>query len=836
MRESCRLFAAVLLAVLLGSQLCTARGGHHKCIHEDLMQRKIDLGFDPHHSLTAHQEYENHPLETGAGLPRRRLADAGGVVESYPPGYDGIRIHVDTGQVSMSEEQRSFLTRALLPTAVQWLQKAFAVVPVKSRLVLKRDCRRKNDAGQPCCPDCFPFEPTTMCGQAIVPDAHLEPNGIGVSADYLLYVTTYPTNQGTLAYAQWCQEDQHGRPLAGYVNIGPNMLSLAEDMWEEQVSVTIHEILHAMGFTSKSFKRFLDPATGTARGYDNVVKEVTLKGTVGSSLAVVTPAVQREVRRHFGCPDLPGALLENQGGESTAGSHWEKRVFLEEIMTGSASPSPVFSPITLALFEDSGWYWVNYTVSEPLAWGRNAGCAFVQDRCLSGPPSAPVSVNPKYFCTKSGDDACSHNRLTQANCFIYNHRRKGRPVPPEFQYFGDDDRGGMEFADFCPLYQSFNVRSSGRTTDCRSPHNAPALNSLGEVYCPSCRCFETKGLMVDGFATSQHTGCFGYSCEGGQLRVKLQDQTIDCPWAGGPAKAPPGYVGELVCPPYAEMCDDLPITRHECPERCSGRGNCVKGQCVCPPAWGGDSCNEAYCPDRYNGGVCNRTGWWSGSFEAVPLSFWEQKTVFNSDKYGGPITVALAASAAVATLAAAVILVLTLGRYLSNRLAMERERNRYQAALLARAARTVAGEETDEGEGEEEDEEGGRRGAGAARRGRGGQGRRAGPSSAAERDLFAAQRQWEQGYASGQAPLASAANAGATVLVSPAGPGGGAGVALPPFMPVPVAAVAAPAVQLRPPSDAEAAPAPAGGARAVTPGGGGRPLPQGGSSSSRRQR
>lgn len=38
------------------------------------------------------------------------------------------------------------------------------------------------------------------------------------------------------------------------------------------------------------------------------------------------PHHQREGKQHFGCEDLEGVELENQGGEGTALHHWEKRV------------------------------------------------------------------------------------------------------------------------------------------------------------------------------------------------------------------------------------------------------------------------------------------------------------------------------------------------------------------------------------------------------------------------------------------------------------------------------------------------------------------------------
>ena len=42
---------------------------------------------------------------------------------------------------------------------------------------------------------------------------------------------------------------------------------------------------------------------------------------------IVTEKVQEEARKHFGCNKLEGAELENQGGDGTALTHWEKRLF-----------------------------------------------------------------------------------------------------------------------------------------------------------------------------------------------------------------------------------------------------------------------------------------------------------------------------------------------------------------------------------------------------------------------------------------------------------------------------------------------------------------------------
>lgn len=92
------------------------------------------------------------------------------------------------------------------------------------------------------------------------------------------------------------------------------------------------------------------------------------------TVAVVkTPAVLAAVQQHFGCNNVTGGELENYGGSGTSGSHWEKRAFFNEYMTGTSSKHPVYSNITLALFHDMGWYNVNFSMAQTLVWGKGLG-------------------------------------------------------------------------------------------------------------------------------------------------------------------------------------------------------------------------------------------------------------------------------------------------------------------------------------------------------------------------------------------------------------------------------------------------------------------------------
>ena len=51
-------------------------------------------------------------------------------------------------------------------------------------------------------------------------------------------------------------------------------------------------------------------------------------------------------------------------------------LFQNEAMTGTHTQNPIYSRITMALMEDTGWYLPNYDMADELKWGRDLGCDF----------------------------------------------------------------------------------------------------------------------------------------------------------------------------------------------------------------------------------------------------------------------------------------------------------------------------------------------------------------------------------------------------------------------------------------------------------------------------
>ena len=166
----------------------------------------------------------------------------------------------------------------------------------------------------------------------------------------------------------------------------------------------------------------------------------------------MTPNVVAKVKAQYGCADDVGGEMENYGGSGTAGSHWEKRTVNNEFMSGTSASSPVmFSAMTLALFEDTGWYKPNYGVAGHLPWGYKQGCNFIKQTCGTG-------WDNKYFCDKplvngapSGFGCSSIDFRARGYCdlAVYNGNA---PV----SYFSDKTWAGRNpHMDYCPMYVHF---------------------------------------------------------------------------------------------------------------------------------------------------------------------------------------------------------------------------------------------------------------------------------------------------------------------------------------------------------------------------------------------
>lgn len=332
--------------------------------------------------------------------------------------------------------------------------------------------------------------------------------------------------------------------------------------------------------------------------YWQTVKEVirddwfTKGGTMGHVVhLMVTPRVKEEARKHFNCSTLEGAELENQGGKGTELAHWEKRLFENEGMTGIFTQNSVFSRLTLALMEDTGWYGVNYDMAEPLQWGKNLGCLFAKNSCaawIKAQKDVGKSIAP--FCNvteniSDGRTSCTIDRSSAAKCNLVRYNGN---LPTEYQNFlasyipgvvdGSEEQygGAVSLADYCPFYQGFTWTKQSkrvRSSSCILRHGnlETSKNYALETYGKTSACFEQTGKWTRSKCGVRHTasnwgsGCYRYACEQDSLKIIILGYKFKCFHEGQlinvlVQESDWRYEGVLICPSCQDICFNSGIT------------------------------------------------------------------------------------------------------------------------------------------------------------------------------------------------------------------------------------------------------------------------------------
>uniref|UniRef100_A0A4W3JW35 Leishmanolysin-like peptidase n=1 Tax=Callorhinchus milii TaxID=7868 RepID=A0A4W3JW35_CALMI len=556
-----------------------------------------------------------------------------------------IKIVYDLSIEYLTWDKKRLVKNKLFPKAIDYLQKTIQIRKRVGSILLSRKCatdqylRKKDDPYKYCQGACAEI---TNCGPVIVPEEHLQqcrlcsetggscgfsglPNGPGVQdADFILYVSALTTErcgqENIVAYSASCQlEAQLDRPIAGYANLCPNMISAEPQKFVGMLSTVKHEIVHALGFSAGLFAFYRDnegkPLTtryanglppfnetlGLYQWSDRVVrKAIRLWNVRGNSklrhevFLLVTPHVVKEAQKHFNCTILEGMELENQGGMGTELNHWEKRLLENEAMTGFHTQNRVFSRITLAILEDTGWYKADYSMAEKLEWGEGMGCDFVMKSCkfwIDQQRQKNRNVTP--YCdtlrTTPLQLTCRQDQRAVAVC---NLQKYSKHLPADYQYFDYLDGipfrdleyygGSVEIADYCPFSQEFSWHLSGefqRGSDCRISENQPeSLRNYGaEEYGPDSVCLVQKSpfLMQQCNRRQSHpdwgSGCYKISCSAEGLMIWITDQSYLCSQVGQVISVNVKmndwvYTGKLVCPSCFNFCSSCP-PEHDLPPR-----------------------------------------------------------------------------------------------------------------------------------------------------------------------------------------------------------------------------------------------------------------------------
>jgi len=308
---------------------------------------------------------------------------------------------------------------------------------------------------------------------------------------------------------------------------------------------------HILVLNIDLFEQFVD------RNFNSIpLSKVVMNTTVNevTKLMIISPKVKKLAQQHFGCHSLQGIEIEDQGGEGTAGSHWESRVMLGDFMMGESYGENIISEISLALFEDSGWYKVNYYTGGLFRHGKNKGCTFVQNKCVN----KEKSNFPNDFCTVPNASMCFSSRSAKGTCQLGKVTDAVITIP--YRYFSDPEKGGYTNADYCPLANNNGDELNGSFFSSSCFYGVIDFPDLGESIGQDSVCFISSLVPNSNenlihFKGSNRAICHNIKCNSidQTYTVNITNRTLTCNKEGG-VKTIEGFNGSFYCADFLSVC------------------------------------------------------------------------------------------------------------------------------------------------------------------------------------------------------------------------------------------------------------------------------------------
>jgi hypothetical protein len=158
------------------------------------------------------------------------------------------------------------------------------------------------------------------------------------------------------------------RPISGILAV----VEYGSDLWENNtdrkqafqgaMSTMIHEFGHIIAFTA--WETYQENNLLTTPGSDGK-----------KNYYWVGPKAMEIAKNYYNCQNGFKGLPLEKDEDGKIGAHWQEAWFGTEGMSPFAGEEPeLFSSMTLALCEDSGWYQVDYGMAENYEFGKGAGC------------------------------------------------------------------------------------------------------------------------------------------------------------------------------------------------------------------------------------------------------------------------------------------------------------------------------------------------------------------------------------------------------------------------------------------------------------------------------
>ena len=310
-----------------------------------------------------------------------------------------------------------------------------------------------------------------------------------------------------LAAAAPCIVTNSNRPYGGVLYINTNLNFNKGNTNQYLKNILLHEITHVLVFHPIFFNYF------------------NMNTTENGISFIKSTKVLEKSREYFNCSSLTKIPLEDYGDEKSAGSHWESRYMLGDYMISTDYPDAAISDITLALFEDTGLYKVNYYTGGLFKFGKNKGCEFFNSACVNSKGEATFDE----FCTTSKEAKCSSSRALKSSCYT--------------------TEGGYPTADYCPIPFEYHSDSAYFQKHCKYGTASESLEIMGN----NSFCFMSS-LTQGTTAVTERPVCYEVSCDttNNKIIVTVGTATISCD--DETVSNPSGLRGSITCPKYSDLC------------------------------------------------------------------------------------------------------------------------------------------------------------------------------------------------------------------------------------------------------------------------------------------
>ena len=344
------------------------------------------------------------------------------------------------------------------------------------------------------------------------------------------------------------------RPITGIIDIYDLDYSNMGNLNTFLINSFIHQLIHIMVFDYKLitiFPNYSSPPIANKIDYTGYQ----------SRYYITSPKVFEYTKRHFNCSvNIIGLQLDNSGfkyiNSNQLTYHWEPRFMTGDIMSPFPYEEESISEITLALFEDSNWYNVNYYTGGLFRYGKGETCWFPNSFCISNSKTS----FPNTFCLNQNEQRCTSGRTQRGICRLFNYEL----MPSYFQYFTNDSTlGGKETAHYCPKteaeYLNNNVINNFYPGSCLNGIIPSYSQNLAEVNSDHSFC-AISNIIPNNIEyanlNTRRAVCYPMFCSNTTLTIQIGNIYMTCPKLGGVVRmsGDSGYLGAVECPDYNLIC------------------------------------------------------------------------------------------------------------------------------------------------------------------------------------------------------------------------------------------------------------------------------------------